>query len=281
MSTKFQNIDFDLNHLPPMPAVAAQIVNLINSPKSSASDLAKIIKQDSAVSARVLKLANSSFYNVSRQVTKISTAIVVLGERTLENLVLAASLKELNKSFGPVEKILWEDSMVCALCTQFLAKRLKLVDPEEAFLAGLFRHIGKIVINNQFIADKKEIMEKVATESESCAEFERKEFGATHEEVGAALLEAWHLSEEMSLVALHHHDEDLSFIKSARSRQLISVVNIANECVACSGILGSSRKPNFELVPGVKELGLGAELMLELHAEFSQILDDSKNALLV
>lgn len=281
MTTKFQNIDFNLNHLPPMPSVAAQIVNLINSSNSSAHELAEIIKKDSAVSARVLKLANSSFYNVSRQVTKISMAIVVLGERTLENLVLAASLKELNKTFGPVEKILWEDSMVCALCSQFLAKRLKLVDPEEAFLAGLFRHIGKVVINNQFIADKKEIMEKVAIESTSCAGFERKEFGATHQEVGAALLEAWQLSEAMSLVALHHHDADLSSIKSARTRKLICVVNIANEFVFSSGALGSPREPDFELLPAGKELGIGSDLMHELHSEFSQILADSKNALFV
>ena len=69
-----------------------------------------------------------------------------MGEKTLKSLVLASSLKGINKSFGLMEKMLWEDSLGCAIGARVTALRFKSAEPEEAFLAGLFRHIGKMVL---------------------------------------------------------------------------------------------------------------------------------------
>jgi HD-like signal output (HDOD) protein len=149
MAAMFCDISYDINKLPPMPLIASRMVNLINSPRASAGELAKVISGDPVISARVLKIANSSFYSMARQVKTLSNAIVILGEKTLKNLVLAASLRGLNSKFGPIEQMLWEDSMTCALGARFLASSLRTGDPEEAFIAGLFRHIGRVLLNNQ------------------------------------------------------------------------------------------------------------------------------------
>ncbi len=280
MSGKFQTINFDLDKLPTMPLVASQMIELINSPETSASQLAKVISKDTAVSARVLKIANSSFYSMSRQVTTLSTAIVILGERTLKNLVLAASLRGMHQSFGKVEQMLWEDSMVCALGSRFLARKLHLADPEEAFMAGLFRHIGKVVINNQSSEKKKLISEMVTSEDRTLAARELAAFGATHAEIGAAVLEHWQLSEPLSLVALHHFDVELSGIEDQNIISLICLVNIASEFPALFGLLGAPQEIDLETLPGAKHLNLDADNLAGLLEEFKSVFEENRDEFL-
>jgi len=280
MTRHFQNIDYELDKLPPMPVVAAQMIELINSSTTSADQLANVVAKDPAVSARVLKIANSSFYSMSRQVTTLSTAIVILGERTLKNLVLAASMRGMHKSFGNVEQMLWEDTMVCALGSRFLARKLALADPEEAFMAGLFRHIGKVVLCNQEGKERQLISQMIAAESDDMDGIERNAFGATHSEIGAAVLENWQLSELMSLVALHHYDCDLAGIDDSAAANMISLVNIANQFPLIFGILGEAKDLDLVSLPGAVNLGLSAEKLEELLTEFNEIFEENREEFL-
>lgn len=280
MSGKFQNINYELNKLPTMPVVAAQMIELINAPDTSTNQLAKVVEKDAAVSARVLKIANSSFYSMSRKVTTLSTAIVILGERTLKNLVLAASMRGMHRSFGDVEQMLWEDSMVCALGSRFLARKLLLADPEEAFMAGLFRHIGKVVLNNQDTTARQLLAEMVKSGARNHAERERTAFGATHSEIGAAVLEHWNLSETLSLVALHHYDVDLSGIVDLGVINLIGLVNIASEFPAIFGIYGAPQEIDLTALPGAKLLDLDAEKITDLLEEFGSVFEANRKEFL-
>jgi len=280
MSGKFQSINFELDKLPTMPIVASQMIQLINTPNTSATQLAKVVEKDAAVSARVLKIANSSFYSMSRQVTTLSTAIVILGDRALKNLVLAASLRGMHQSFGNIEQMLWEDSMVCALGSRFLARKLVLSDPEEAFMAGLFRHIGKVVLNNQDPDSKKLLAEMMTSGERNLADSEREDFGATHAEIGAAVLEHWHLSESLSQVALHHFDVDLSGIEDQNTINLICLVNIASEFPAIFGIFGPPQEIDLAALPGAKALNLENEKLSELLEEFREVFEENREEFL-
>lgn len=280
MGGKFQNINYELDRLPSMPLVAAQMMDLINSPETSASQLANVVSKDPAVSARVLKIANSSFYSMSRQVTTLSTAIVILGERTLKSLVLAASMRGMHQSFGKVEQMLWEDSMVCALGSRFLARKLLLTDPEEAFMAGLFRHIGKVVMNNQESPAQKLTTEMISSETPGQLQNEKQNFGATHAEIGAAVLEYWKLSEALSLVALHHFDVQLTGIKDPDVINLICLVNIASQFPDIFGIYGARQEIALAELPGAKILQLKAERLEELLAEFSSVFEENRDEFL-
>jgi HD-like signal output (HDOD) protein len=161
MSTDFQTVVNSVGDLPPMPAVAVKVIELLQDPNASAGRLARTIAHDPALSARVLKIANSSFYSMKRQVRTLESAIVVMGEKTLRSLVLAASLKGMNKSFGLLEKMLWEDSIGCAIGARILAQRMEKVDTEEAFVAGLFRHLGKVVLNYSHPQEFQSLMQTV------------------------------------------------------------------------------------------------------------------------
>ena len=280
MSGKFQSINYELDKLPTMPVVASQMIELINTPDASATQLAKVVEKDAAVSARVLKIANSSFYSMSRQVTTLSTAIVIIGERALKNLVLAASLRGMHQTFGKVEKMLWEDSMVCALGSRFLARKLMLADPEEAFMAGLFRNIGLVVLNSQEAGAKKLLAEMLTSGDRDQAEREREAFGVTNAEIGAAVLEHWRLSEALSQVALHHLDVKLTGVSEQNMVNLICLVNIASELPAILGILGYPREIDLGSLPGARVLQLDAEQLAELLEEFRTVFEANRKEFL-
>jgi len=272
----FQNISYDLNNLPVMPEVAMETIKLINSQDSSAEKLAEVVSRDPVVMARVLKIANSSFYSMSRQVTSLSKAIVILGEKTLRNLVLAASMHGMHRSFGPVEKMLWEDSLICALASRFVADKLSLVDPEEAFLAGLFRHIGKVVLSTQ--SGHELVAELVTEESAETLAKEKEVFGANHAEIGAAALERWQLSRLLSLVTLHHSDAGLTGVEDPETIKMICLINITNLVPAAFGVFGTPQQFDFEALPGVQQLNLDGERLAELLKEFKVIFVGSKAA---
>ncbi|HKI51432.1 MAG TPA: HDOD domain-containing protein, partial [Geothermobacteraceae bacterium] len=98
MRQNLQSVVNLVGDLPSMPMVAVKILDLLQDPTTSADKLATIISSDQAVSARVLKIANSSFYSLRRQVNTLEHAIVIMGEKTLKSLVLASSLKGTNRS---------------------------------------------------------------------------------------------------------------------------------------------------------------------------------------
>ncbi len=278
MANKFQNINYDINNLPSLPLIATRMVELLNSPTSSADEMAQVISADPSISARVLQIANSSFYSMARQVKTLSTAIVILGEKTLKNLVLAASLRNMQKKFGPPEQLLWEDAMTCALGARFLAHNLKIIDPEEAFIAGLFRHVGRVVFNNQQGAIYAPILlHKPYNERDLC-EREKTQFGVEHTTLGAAVLEQWNLSDIISLTSLHHHDENLDALENDETRTLTAIVNLASEFPLLLGLFGKPPATiDLALWPGARTLKIGKEPMAELLENFRRVFAENRD----
>jgi HD-like signal output (HDOD) protein len=278
MANKFQNINYDINNLPSLPLIATRMVELLNSPTSSATEMAQVISADPSISARVLQIANSSFYSMARQVKTLSTAIVILGEKTLKNLVLAASLRNMQKKFGPPEQLLWEDAMTCALGARFLAHNLKIIDPEEAFIAGLFRHVGRVVFNNQQGAIYAPILlHKPYNERDLC-EREKTRFGVEHTTLGAAVLEQWNLSDIISLTSLHHHDENLDALENDETRTLTAIVNLASEFPLLLGLFGKPPATiDLALWPGARTLKIGKEPMAELLENFRRVFAENRD----
>ncbi len=245
MNSDFQSVVNSVGDLPPMPAVAIKVIEQIQDPNTSATGLADTIAHDPALSARVLKIANSSFYSMKRQVKTLENAIVILGEKTLRSLVLAASLKGMNKSFGLLEKVLWEDAIGCAIGAKVLARNLDGVDPEEAFLGGLFRHIGKVVLNFSQPEQFQELMQAVYNGEGSFPELERKYFPYSHALVGAAVLKKWNFSEGLIQCTMHHGDLAVDEDAGAGLLRLTATVNLAGAICRKLGI--GQRTPESRL----------------------------------
>src|SRR5205807_2270818 len=137
-----------VNKLPAMPKVLNQISAALHSPDVNSKDLAKLVEQDTALSAKVLQMANSPFFGFSRKVQTISQSIVLLGPKQLGYLAVSLSMKPKLANLAPSIdfSVFNAHSIACSLLTRDLATRLKLPDPEELFLCGLLHDVGKLVL---------------------------------------------------------------------------------------------------------------------------------------
>ncbi len=269
MQPDFQTVVNSVGDLPTMPAVAIRIINQLQDPDSSADSLSLTVAHDPALAARVLKIANSSFYSLKRQVRTLDNAIVILGEKTLRSLVLAASLKGMNKNFGLLEKMLWEDSIGCAIGCRLAASSFGVADAEEAFVAGLFRHLGKVVMNYSDPEDFQEMIQAVYNGEGGVSDLEQRFFPYSHALVGAAVLKKWNFSDNLIQSALHHADLEIDAEENPALFRLIATVNFAGAMCQSLGIGQREPDPGVDLGnnKGALAVGLDAQAIAELRKE--------------
>ncbi len=278
MSDDFKTVINSIGDLPPMPVVAIKVLQLLQDPNVSTASLADTISNDPAVSARVLKIANSAFYSMRRQVKTLEHALVVVGEKTLRSLVLAASLEVMNKQVGLVEKMLWEDSLGCAIGARVVARKFKTIDPEEAFLGGLFRHLGLIVMNHSD-RDRFSIMMQASYSGEGPLDtLEEIYFPYKHAIAGAAVLNKWNFSDALVQCALHHEDMILNREENSDLFNLTATVNIADALCMKLGI--GQRDPMEDLdlmsVLGVQKLSLAEDELVEVEEQVATVFEENR-----
>lgn len=289
-------IDSELNaiinsvgDLPPMPIVATKVLNMMANPDYEMAELAGAIAHDPAVAARILKIANSSFYSLQRQVNSLEQAVFILGEKTLKSLVLASCLKGMNRFFGLVEKMLWEDSIGCAAAARMIALRFGCVDPEEAFLSGLLHHIGKTVMNNMDHERFLKMTEGVYNGDGTLAQLEQALFPFTHAEIGAAVLYKWKFSEVMARVVLYHADQRILSGEISLPEELepvllplLATVNLAKGFCRKAGIGQRFPEENLPLSHshGARLLGLEGETLNRLFENFQESFQRDRGAFL-
>ena len=231
--------------LPTIPVVAIKVMRLIESENATAEELAKVVASDPAVAARVLKISNSSFYGCQRQIQTLSGAIVVLGFSTLRSLVIAASVKQVYKPYGLTEKMLWEHSFAAGLAARIIASETRAANEEEAFLAGLFHDIGKIIMNTLDREKFQQVMQHCYNEGVSFGVAERTVYPFSHDEVGAYVIKKWNFPEVLSTAILQHHRMEFGSADSPVVVRLTAVTSLADLFCLKLGI--GTRVPLAEL----------------------------------
>jgi len=260
--------------LPSMPTVAGAVMKVSADPASSADDLRKVLDQDPALSARILKVANSSLYSFSREVETLRHAITLLGFRTVENLVMAASLRDVFKNFGLAEKLLWEHATLAGSVAGRLSSYGPIdVERESAFTAGLLHDLGKIALANTAREKYQKIVMRTYNEGMSFVDAERDEFGFDHAELGAAVADKWKLpSRLVDAIRYHHHTPDeYADLPQAESR-LVALTSVVTRCATRLGIgrRGPVDAINPADLPAWQHLGLSeadVDPVLELVSE--------------
>lgn len=227
--------------LPTMPAVASQVVRAVDDPDRSIEDIRKLIEQDAAIAARILKISNSALYGFPSEIQSLAHAISLLGTMTVRNLVLAASMKETYKRFGLMEKLLWQHSSLAGPTAAMLATRPGIdVDPDIAFTAGLMHHVGKTALANSHRNDYERVMATVYNEGRSFVEVENEIFGFSHAELGAAVVRRWGLPESLVLTIRMHHDTDKLAQLDESVARLTALTAVTSMCLSKLGV-GRSR----------------------------------------
>ncbi len=206
MFLDFESITKSMGELPPSPIVAAKLLELLRKPDLTIKELANAVSLDPVISARLLRIANSVFYEQMKQIGTVDRAIVTVGHNVLQNLALEYSLRSTSKTYGVMERKLWENSIGCAVACRMLADHLTDIDKEEAYLVGLQHHIGKVVMINRDKDLYKQVLRIVESGQGKLRDVERGLFAYSHEMVGAALLDHWNYPKWIVEVTLHHHE---------------------------------------------------------------------------
>lgn len=200
-------------NLPALPHVVGAVMKLADDPAASPKALERILERDTGLTAKLLRVANSSYYG-GNHVPSVGRAISVLGLNTVKSLVLALSMqsvsasKSASPSFNKVNY--WQHSLAVATAARILGKLLAPMRAEELYSAAIMHDIGLIVLE-RFAPDELEEAFKLAyAENIPLIDAEQATYGFDHSHVGGLLAEKWSLSEGLRNAITYHHrvDED-------------------------------------------------------------------------
>lgn len=224
-----QELVADASQLISLPEVALRVVQVADDPKSSAEDIGRVISQDPALTARILKIANSPLYTGSSTVDTVSRAITVLGAKQVRDLSIGVSASEQLENL-PNElvsmEIFWAHSIYCGVIAQLLAKKSAIPRTEAMFIAGLLHDIGQLLMFNKLPGLSREALELSmdGPDDLSMAEVERSIFGFDHTMVGGELARTWRLPGMLgACMEFHHRPED-----AEEFRAEVAMIHIAN-----------------------------------------------------
>lgn len=264
--------------LPTLPPVVTRILALVEDPKATGQQVADAVSMDQAMVTAVLKIVNSPFYGLNRRISSISHAILLLGFRTVRNMALSATLLNTFGGRGGHQRfdrsLFWRHSVGCATVARLLAKRLRIVDPEEAFLAGLIHDMGRIIFDHYFTAEFGRVLERLENPEAPLLEIECEVFGLDHAEVGRLIAQKWNFPAAVAEAIGAHHEPS----KARQSPQLALLVHAADELSHRSqGKEQEAHLPRGPFDPSlIEKIGVTDELLSAIQPELEAELEKAE-----
>jgi HD-like signal output (HDOD) protein len=281
MFLDFESIIKNMGELPASPIVATKLLELLRKPDLKIKELANAVSLDPVISARLLRIANSAFYQLVKQVSTVDRAIIVVGEDVLKNLALEYSLRSTSKTFGVMERKMWEHSIGCAVASRMLADRLTDIDKDEAYLAGLQHHIGKVVMVNRDKDLYKQVLQAVESGQGQLRDIERGLFAYSHEVVGAALLDYWNYPKAIVEATLYHYNFDKLRAEKPEIFKLCAVLNLASDFCHRFGIgFAEATEIDLSLSRGALALESNPMIVEDLIEKFYPLFIKERNLFL-
>lgn len=208
-----------------------QVLQLAQKADVDIAEIARIISRDPALSSKILRTVNSSFYGRSQHVSTVSHALVILGLQSVKTLVLGFSLvtnlMKNNKGKGFKHLSYWKRSIYAATAARTLAAKVGLVQQEEAFLAALLTDIGMLVLD-QVLGEEYGDLHSRLQSHEDLGAAEQQMLGMTHAEVGGILANQWKLPPLLTTPILCHHSPDK--VTDPALRKLTELARLAGRC---------------------------------------------------
>ncbi len=197
--------------LPTLPTVASRLIALTSKEDTTLTDIAKLISQDMALSSKILKVSNSSFYSFPQQIGSINQAVSILGLNAVRSLVLSFSFLQMKggktKTSFKFEKF-WERSLAGAVAAKFIMENGPDGDTDEIFVSGLLRNLGELLFACTFPDQYDEVLEKLGDQKGTLQELEKEIIGAEHDYIGYEVAKKWEFPEQLLLPILHHNQPE-------------------------------------------------------------------------
>ena len=262
--------------IPSLPQFVVETLNKLDDPKSSATDVAQRLSKDEGLVVRVLRLANSAYYGLSRRITGVAEAISFLGFKTVKSIVLAASVYKFMDSaftgYSLDRGELWKHSQSVGAASRYLSEKLRIADPEEAYIGGLMHDLGKIVLNDYVRFGYSIILRLVEEDKVPFCEAERQVLGFDHAQVGGLVMEQWNLPEAYSYITTYHHTPwDLPTDMKA-FEPVVDIVHVSNAICIMLGVGIGADGMQYNISPdSLERLGI-SDRTEEIIGEFVDIL---------
>ena len=254
----------NVNSIFSLPEIAMRINELINSGEASSDNLEEIIIHDPALTAKLLKLANSPYFGFSRKVETVSHAISLIGHKELRNLVIATSVtstfKDVPSDLVDMEAF-WYHSVTCGVMARLFAAQTNTKEEERFFIAGLLQGIGKLIFFSQYPTESKKILSLKDQGEAAITNAELETFGFTHAQLSAELLKQWQLPSSIWEMIEFQFDPLNKNAPIQDSCILHVAVNIANSIEPCANqtVSMDEIKPTYN-VEAWNKLGLSPEV---------------------
>ncbi len=235
MSIK-EEIVSKVSSFPTLPYMAQRLLVLANDPEADFSEIGKVIQYDPALTANVLKAANSAFLGFGKPVDSLTEASFRIGTKWIFQIAVSSliysNIRVPAEGYELSAEDLWKHSIAVALMTENLCAQIKLNNAGAIFTGALVHDIGKIAIS-EFVSDGYEkIQEMVDNENCSFEEAEEKILGVEHAEVGAMIAENWRFPEPIiDIIRWHHHPEG-----AEETSPGIDIVHIADALCLMQGL---------------------------------------------
>lgn len=225
-----------VDDLPPLPAVAAKVMNMAEDDRTSAMDLAQVLATDQALTAKLIRISNSAYYGFARRISTVREAVVMLGFKQVRQVSVGASMmnafnrRGINDGFDV--DLFWGHSVGVAVAAEALAKKTLGAKPEDAFTAGILHDIGRLVLRQQMPEEFAHAVAIARSGELPLHEAELETTGYAHDELGQALGERWKFPGHLIDAVRCHHDETLT----ATNDGLAGVVAQANRLLLHYGL---------------------------------------------
>ncbi len=267
----------NLKHIPTLPHILLQLIKTCNEENGGLKDISQVIEKDPALTTRVLRLVNSAYYANKHRIFNVDGAVGFLGTNAIKNIAICSSVHEVfqtvNSKTGFNLKQFWWHSLRCAVLAKLIARNRNFHNPDEAFLSGMLHDIGKIILWVNFPQPYVELLEMHKGKPELILAGEAQ-FGATHAEIGAWLLDKWTFPTFIADSVRYHHYSQNRILEAL---PLVKLIYVANALCKNSGIninegLGAAQEI-FGFTPDVvEELLSQTDLELKVVAESLNII---------
>jgi len=257
-----------VNNLPAMPQTVMKAREIMDSPTSSFKDLGQALESDQAITARVLKVSNSSYYGMGGKVTSIQQAGVILGQKTLGEVVTIAGTSSLLgdslKGYDLESGDLWRHSLGVAFGSRMVAKKQNSHLAVDAFTAGLLHDSGKLILDQYVFEHRERFREYLADGQRDFLSAEKEILGFDHSEIGSAVCKSWNIPKNLTMAIKYHHDPSC-----AEDSNLANIVHVADTISMMTGLgLGMDgmtyqMDPKAMEITGIKEKNI-SHIMAEV-----------------
>lgn len=229
-----------IDEIPTLPVIASRVMDTINNPLSDARGIGEIIRNDQALSAKVLRMANSAFYKGFSDITSIQTAVARLGIMQIRRMVFTLSVFDTFEAGGDADfplRDFWRHSMAVATAARIIGERTGAPDLEDLYTAGILHDIGKLIMTGHVKIMFGEVIDRVRREPPvTFLEAERELFRHTHCDIGSWLAVKWNLARRVQNVVFGHHEPNLDTGTFTRDVLLFpAIVHVADRLANRNG----------------------------------------------